>query len=143
MTVAEVTAWVPISKIRFDPSVPDDLHECLKAFSAGLPYALTRLLPSVAEAESHVTRPPKKVARDLFLLDRDLLLMPDLYEFIKVQCSLHYDKESIHALNPDHSISDSIFLSMAASELSSALEDALVLAQLAYPIRIRSGTGRT
>lgn len=143
MTESEVTAWVPISKIRFNLSVPDDLYECLEAFSAGLPFALTRLLPSVAEAESHITQPPSKVARDLFLLNPNWLLKPDFYEFIKVQCSLHYDKESIQAQNPDHSISDYNILGMAASQLSLALEDALVLAQLAYPVRISSGTGRT
>jgi hypothetical protein len=141
VTESEVTAWVPIKK-RFDLSVPDDLYECLEAFSAGLPFALTRLLPSLAETESHVARPPRKVTRDLFLLNPNSLLQPDCYEFLKVQCSLHHDKESIQAQDSNSSISDNDILCMAASELSSALEDALVLAQLAYPIRISSGTGR-
>jgi hypothetical protein len=143
MTEAEATAWVPISKIRVDLSVPEDFYECLEAFYAGLPFALTRLLPSVTETEAHVIQPPKKVTRDLFLLNPNSFLKPDFYEFLKVQCSLHYDKESIQAQNPNHSISDNNILGMAASELSSALVDALVLAQLAYPVRITSETGRT
>jgi hypothetical protein len=147
MTEAEVTAWMPIRKVRFDLNVPNDLYGCLEAFSAGLPFALTRLLPSLAEAESRVAQPSRKVARDLFLLNPDMLLNPNIHEFLKVQGSFHYDKEliqeSIQAKDSNSSISDNTILSMASTELSSALEDALILAQLAYPIRISSQTGRT
>ena len=141
MPETEATAWVPFRIFPLDLHVPNNLYECLVDFSTGLTFALTRLYPFVAETEARVTRPSRAIARQLFLLNPESRWGLDSYEFVQVRCSLIYDKESIQSMNVNRPMADDEIARLAASELSSVLEEALVLAQLAYPALIASRTG--
>jgi hypothetical protein len=144
MTTTEVAAWVPIRKqLRFDPSIPDDFYDCIEGLVSGLPDTIMRLSESVEVVTVELVLPKGKIARDLVLLNPHAPDRQDHYEFLEIRGQLCYDKESLETQNPTTTFSDGDIAGIAACQFSSLIEDALVLAQLAYPARIHAETGRS
>lgn len=144
MKTIEVTAWVPVRKlIRFNQSMPDDFYECLEGLLSGLPFALKQLSESITAVDVKLASPKGKIAKDLVLLNQDAPTKQVFYEYLKIRSYLRYDKKALEAQNPTYSFSDENISGIAACEFSSLVEDALVLAQLAYPARISTETGRS
>jgi hypothetical protein len=144
MTEARVTAWIPIRKmLHIHPKVPDDFHDCLDALRIALPQVLKKLCWTEIDATVCQQTPSKKIARDILLLNQTSILGVQHVEFLKVCCFVRYDVEAMRARNPERDISLPFLQGVAACEVAAWLEEALMLAQLAYPARIKSGAGRT
>lgn len=143
MTITKITAWVPIRiLLRIDPSIPNDFYDCLTDFLGNLPSILKRFSEHIDEVQVKLARPPKFVEKDFVLLNQNAPTRLDFYEFIKLDCKLNYDKEFIKEQNQGKPLSDELIEGMFACGLSGQIEDAFLLAQLAYPARIKNETGR-
>jgi hypothetical protein len=140
----EVTGWIPVRKLlRLEPDYPEDFYDCSEQFRMGLCSVLPRLSSTILRVETRASRPDKAITRNLQLLNGGYMFNPRFFEFIEVRCLMRYDKKTIQAPNPGCDISDADLLGFAALELSTVLEDALLLAQLSFPARIKSEKGRT
>lgn len=143
MTEIKVNGWLPIRiplRIPDWPS-PPDFSECLDQFCLGLVSALPTLNPSIISVEARIIKPPSYVTKDIYTLNGDGWFDPKFYKFLQVQCVMAYDSDQMNV--PDESNVEGMLGGLAACDLASTLEDALLLAQLSYPTRIHSVSGRT
>jgi len=142
MTEIKVNGWLPIKiPLRIPDCFPPDFSECLEQFCNGLVRVLPMLCPQIISVESRIIKPPSYVIKDVYTLNGGGWFEPKYHKFIQVQCVMEYDNEQMNF--PEKSNVEGLLRGAAACDLASTLEDALLLAQLSFPTRIHSASGRT
>ena len=142
MPEINVNGWLPIRiPLRMPDFFPPDFSECLEQFCHGLVSVLPVLYPPIISVKSRIITPPSYVIKDLCTLNGGGWFEPKLYKFLHVQCVMEYDNDQMNF--PEESNVDGMLMGFAACGLASTLEDALLLAQLSFPTRIHSASGRT
>ncbi|WP_375576168.1 hypothetical protein [Paracidovorax oryzae] len=144
MTKILVRSWVPIRKMIFLlDGMPNDFVAVLEDFVNDLPSALLNLVNDVESVEVQLDSPPENVLQDLLQLVGENLDIPEWYEFIRIDCVVNYELEVIQSQSKALEINEGMLSGMAACLVSGDVADALCLAQLAYPMRIKSAKGRS
>lgn len=147
MTTTKIVGWVPVLKPRRLPLLyyPEDFSKRLKDFSLGLSEVLPVLSQSIQHVNTALKKPSTVILGNLQRLNRKHFFNTSHIIFIKIDCLVEFDEAAFYELNQEKNVSltDNDIADFAAYELASTLEDAMLLADLAFPARIRSGTGCT
>lgn len=139
-----VRSWVPVRKmILLLDGMPHDFDAVLENFVDDLPSALLNLVGDVESVEVQLGSPPENVLQDLLQLMGENVNIPEWYEFVRIDCVVNYELEAVQSQSIGLEIKEEMLSGMAACLVSGNVADALCLAQLAYPMRIKAAKGRS
>lgn len=134
MQSTQIQAWIPIRRLlrlRDEPQWPNDYSPCINNFIHSIPTILKKLDTNIIDAKAVIKNPEHAILHDIKHLNGDYLFHSPFFDFIQLEITYSFASEP-----------DLVEPGIACALFPEVFIDSIIIANLAFPGRIHSATGR-